>query len=82
MLICFGQLAVAITRPSGENPTEKLSFLCRLSSATCGMPHKVIYRYDFVFWLFPERRTGLTDIVLCLYYQHRTNSRERRLNAV
>ena len=88
MLICFGaSWPFAILKTIRvKNPTGKSYLFLALVviGYVAGCLHKVVYKYDFVFWLyFLNGVLVLTDIVLCLYYQHRNKQAAKdALNAV
>lgn len=74
MLLCFGASwpfsiwkTIRTKNPAGKSSTFGiLVFIGYL----CGCLHKVIYRYDAVFWLYAfNSLLVLTDLALCAYYR-------------
>jgi hypothetical protein len=82
MLICFGfSWPFAIIKTIRvKNPTGKSYLFLALVviGYVAGGLHKIYYRFDFVFWLYLLNGIMvLTDIVLCLYYQHKNKQAAR-----
>lgn len=82
MLLCFGfSWPFAIIKTiQAKNPAAKsyLFLTLVIIGYLAGCAHKIVYKFDFVFWLY--LLNGLmvsTDVGLCLYYRHKIKQRER-----
>ena len=78
MLVCFGfSWPFAIIKTIRvKNPAGKSYLFMSLViiGYIAGCIHKILYSRDFVFWLYLLNTLLVaTDLVLCLYYQHRLN---------
>ena len=78
MLVCFGfSWPFAIWKTIRvKNPTGKSYLFMSLViiGYIAGCIHKVLYHWDFVFWLYLLNTLLVaTDLVLCLCYMNRIN---------
>ncbi len=82
MLICFGfswPFAIAKT-VKVKNPAGKsyLFMILILIGYVAGCMHKILFTFDFVFWLYLlNGLMVLSDVLLCLYYRHKIHLAER-----
>ena len=73
MLICFGfswpfaiLKTIRVKNPAGKS---YLFMSLIILGYIAGCIHKILYKYDIVFWLYLlNTLLVLTDLVLCLYY--------------
>ena len=78
MLICFGfswpfdiVKTVRVKNPTGKS---YLFMTLIIIGYIAGCIHKILYSWDFIFWLYLLNTLLVaSDLVLCLYYQHRLN---------
>ncbi len=87
MLICFGfSWPFAIIKTIRvKNPVGKSYLFLGLIiiGYIAGCLHKVVYKYDFVFWLYMLNGIlVLTDTILCLYYQFRNKPEQPAIEGI
>lgn len=76
MLICFGfswpfaiLKTIRVKNPAGKS---YLFMSLIIIGYLAGCIHKVLYHWDFVFWLYLLNTLLVaTDLVLCLYYRQK-----------
>lgn len=84
MLVCFGaSWPFAIMKTfHAKNPAGKsyLFLFLVIIGYIAGCTHKIVYKFDFIFWLYLLNGLMVTsDVALCLYYRHKIKQKEREL---
>jgi len=83
MVVCFGfSWPFSILKTIRvKNPTGKsyLFMTLIIIGYLAGCVHKIIYDLDAAIWLYVLNTVLVgTDMVLCLYYQHRLNKNKQQ----